>query len=268
VQHCITSSRLYLRRINCSAEGEVVYFLGLFIAFGFDKPLKETSFLSSSQNSSRQRERDVELDAVAFRAREKKRRECTSGFQSQTHGHQVSKKCRRENSECERIALRGFERRTTHWAAWTAAWCDPPEKIRARISLLSSLSLSLSVSLCLFLSLTNARAQKKIEQEVERFLKSESATTSCSLVERIARTSGPAICRASNSNDYIYSRFKGTGLTLIGFERRPTKRSIREFFWPSREFPYLCFIISLVRARQYFFFSVEIESVINIWKKT
>ena len=236
MQHCITSSRLYLRRINCSAEGEVVYFLGLFIAFGFDKPLKETSFLSSSQNSSRQRERDVELDAVAFRAREKKRRECTSGFQSQTHGHQVSKKCRRENSECERIALRGFERRTTHWAAWTAAWCDPPEKIRARISLLSSLSLSLCLSLSVSLSHTNARAQKKIEQEVERFLKSESATTSCSLVERIARTSGPAICRASNSNDYIYSRFKGTGLTLIGFERRPTKRSIREFFWPLESF--------------------------------
>ena len=165
---------------------------------------------------------------------------------------------------------RSTGRRTPNYAlkAWTAAWCDPPEKIRARISLFSSLSLSLSVSLCLFLSLTNARAQKKIEQEVERFLKSESATTSCSLVERIARTSGPAICRASNSNDYIYSRFKGTGLTLIGFERRPTKRSIREFFWPSREFPYLCFIISLVRARQYFFFSVEIESVINIWKKT
>jgi hypothetical protein len=143
----------------------------------------------------------------------------------------------------------------------------PPRKYE-RAYLYFSLSLSLSVSLCLFLSLTNARAQKKIEQEVERFLKSESATTSCSLVERIARTSGPAICRASNSNDYIYSRFKGTGLTLIGFERRPTKRSIREFFWPSREFPYLCFIISLVRARQYFFFSVEIESVINIWKKT
>ena len=126
--------------------------------------------------------------------------------------------------------------------------------------------LSLSVSLCLFLSLTNARAQKKIEQEVERFLKSESATTSCSLVERIARTSGPAICRASNSNDYICSCFKGTGLTLIEFERRPTKRSIHEFFRPSREFPYLRFIMSLVRARQYFFFSVEIESVINIWK--
>ena len=98
------------------------------------------------------------------------------------------------------------------------------------VSVCVPLSLSLSVSLCLFLSLTNARAQKKIEQEVERFLKSESATTSCSLVERIARTSGPAICRASNSNDYIYSRFKGTGLTLIGFERRPTKRSICEFF--------------------------------------
>ena len=108
--------------------------------------------------------------------------------------------------------------------------------------------------------------EKKTEHSVERFLKSESATTSCSLVERIARTSGPAICRASNSNDYIYSRFKGTGLTLIEFERRPTKRSIREFFRPSREFPYLCFITSLVRARQYFFFSVEIESVINIWK--
>ena len=143
----------------------------------------------------------------------------------------------------------------------------PPRKYE-RAYLCFPLSLSLCVSLCLFLSLTNARAQKKIEQEVERFLKSESATTSCSLVERIARTSGPAICRASNSNDYIYSRFKGTGLTLIGFERRPTKRSICEFFWPSREFPYLCFIISLVRARQYFFFSVEIESVINIWKKT
>ena len=105
----------------------------------------------------------------------------------------------------------------------------PPRKYE-RAYLRFPLSLSLSVSLCLFLSLTNARAQKKIEQEVERFLKSESATTSCSLVERIARTSGPAICRASNSNDYIYSRFKGTGLTLIGFERRPTKRSIREFF--------------------------------------
>ncbi|CAL6430313.1 unnamed protein product [Bathycoccus prasinos] len=72
--------------------------------------------------------------------------------------------------------------------------------------------------------------QREQLPDVERFLKSESATTSCSLVERIARTSGPAICRASNSNDYIYSRFKGTGLTLIGFERRPTKRSIREFF--------------------------------------
>jgi hypothetical protein len=141
----------------------------------------------------------------------------------------------------------------------------PPRKYE-RAYLCFPLSLSLCVSLCLFLSLTNARAQKKIEQEVERFLKSESATTSCSLVERIARTSGPAICRASNSNDYIYSRFKGTGLTLIEFERRPTKRSIREFFRPSREFPYLCFITSLVRARQYFFFSVEIESVINIWK--
>jgi len=92
-----------------------------------------------------------------------------------------------------------------------------------------------SAHISAFLSL-NARAQKKIEQEVERFLKSESATTSCSLVERIARTSGPAICRASNSNDYIYSRFKGTGLTLIGFERRPTKRSIREFFWPLESF--------------------------------
>jgi hypothetical protein len=111
----------------------------------------------------------------------------------------------------------------------------PPRKYE-RAYLCFPLSLSLSVSLCLFLSLTNARAQKKIEQEVERFLKSESATTSCSLVERIARTSGPAICRASNSNDYIYSRFKGTGLTLIGFERRPTKRSIREFFWPLESF--------------------------------
>lgn len=69
--------------------------------------------------------------------------------------------------------------------------------------------------------------KKKTEHSVERFLKSESATTSCSLVERIARTSGPAICRASNSNDYICSRFKGTGQTLIEFERRPTKRSIR-----------------------------------------
>ena len=69
--------------------------------------------------------------------------------------------------------------------------------------------------------------EKKTEHSVERFLKSESATTSCSLVERIARTSGPAICRASNSNDYICSRFKGTGQTLIEFERRPTKRSIR-----------------------------------------
>jgi hypothetical protein len=111
----------------------------------------------------------------------------------------------------------------------------PPRKYE-RAYLCFPLSLSLCVSLCLFLSLTNARAQKKIEQEVERFLKSESATTSCSLVERIARTSGPAICRASNSNDYIYSRFKGTGLTLIGFERRPTKRSIREFFWPLESF--------------------------------
>ena len=111
----------------------------------------------------------------------------------------------------------------------------PPRKYE-RAYLCIPLSLSLCVSLCLFLSLTNARAQKKIEQEVERFLKSESATTSCSLVERIARTSGPAICRASNSNDYIYSRFKGTGLTLIGFERRPTKRSIREFFWPLESF--------------------------------
>ena len=111
----------------------------------------------------------------------------------------------------------------------------PPRKYE-RAYLCFPLSLSLCVSLCLFLSLTNARAQKKIEQEVERFLKSESATTSCSLVERIARTSGPAICRASNSNDYIYTRFKGTGLTLIGFERRPTKRSIREFFWPLESF--------------------------------
>jgi hypothetical protein len=159
--------------------------------------------------------------------------------------------------------------RTPNYALSSVNSClmwSPRENTSAHIS--AFLSLSLSVSLCLSLSLTIARAQKKIEQEVERFLKSESATTSCSLVERIARTSGPAICRASNSNDYIYSRFKGTGLTLIGFERRPTKRSIREFFWPSREFPYLCFIISLVRARQYFFFSVEIESVINIWKKT
>ena len=144
---------------------------------------------------------------------------------------------------------------------------SPRENTSAHISTFLSLSLSLSLSVCFSLSPMRAR-KKKIEQEVERFLKSESATTSCSLVERIARTSGPAICRASNSNDYIYSRFKGTGLTLIEFERRPTKRSIREFFWPSREFPYLCFIISLVRARQYFFFSVEIESVINIWKKT
>ena len=142
----------------------------------------------------------------------------------------------------------------------------PPRKYeRAYLCFPLSVSLSLSLSVCFSLSPMRAR-KKKIEQEVERFLKSESATTSCSLVERIARTSGPAICRASNSNDYIYSRFKGTGLTLIEFERRPTKRSIREFFWPSREFPYLCFIISLVRARQYFFFSVEIESVINIWK--
>ena len=108
--------------------------------------------------------------------------------------------------------------------------CAYVHRVASGIDRVYVLSLSLSVSLCLFLSLTNARAQKKIEQEVERFLKSESATTSCSLVERIARTSGPAICRASNSNDYIYSRFKGTGLTLIGFERRPTKRSIREFF--------------------------------------
>ena len=144
----------------------------------------------------------------------------------------------------------------------------PPRKYeRAYLYFSLSLSLSLSLSVCFSLSPMRAR-KKKIEPEVERFLKSESATTSCSLVERIARTSGPAICRASNSNDYIYSRFKGTGLTLIEFERRPTKRSIREFFLPSREFPYLCFIISLVRARQYFFFSVEIESVINIWKKT
>ena len=104
----------------------------------------------------------------------------------------------------------------------------PPRKYK-RAYLYFPLSLSVSLSVCFSLSPMRAR-KKKIEQEVERFLKSESATTSCSLVERIARTSGPAICRASNSNDYIYSRFKGTGLTLIGFERRPTKRSIREFF--------------------------------------
>ena len=127
--------------------------------------------------------------------------------------------------------------RTPNYALSSVNSClmwSPRENTSAHIS--AFLSLSVCVSLCLFLSLTNARAQKKIEQEVERFLKSESATTSCSLVERIARTSGPAICRASNSNDYIYSRFKGTGLTLIGFERRPTKRSIREFFWPLESF--------------------------------
>jgi hypothetical protein len=53
--------------------------LGLFIAFGFDEPLKETSFLSSSQSNSttythteRERQRERERASVA---REKKKEE-------------------------------------------------------------------------------------------------------------------------------------------------------------------------------------------------
>jgi len=53
--------------------------LGLFIAFGFDEPLKETSFLSSSQSNSTtythtemERERERERASVA---REKKKEE-------------------------------------------------------------------------------------------------------------------------------------------------------------------------------------------------
>ena len=53
--------------------------MGLFIAFGFDEPLKETSFLSSSQSNSTtythtemERERERERASVA---REKKKEE-------------------------------------------------------------------------------------------------------------------------------------------------------------------------------------------------
>ena len=140
---------------------------------------------------------------------------------------------------------RSTGRRTPNYAlkAWTAAWCDPPEATKCAHFSFLSFFLSLSTA-------SRANRWKKTEHSVERFLKSESATTSCSLVERIARTSGPAICRASNSNDYICSRFKGTGQTLIEFERRPTKRSIRVCL--SRRASYLCLmmlLLSLFRTR-------------------
>ena len=108
--------------------------------------------------------------------------------------------------------------------------------------------------------------KKKTEHSVERFLKSESATTSCSLVERIARTSGPAICRASNSNDYICSRFKGTGQTLIEFERRPTKRSIRVCL--SRRASYLCLMMLLLSLFERFSVKIENEVITHVIRVT
>ena len=144
-----------------------------------------------------------------------------------------------------------------------------------------SLSFFLSFFLLSFFSLSKTRARQQTKNKSLKFPKSESATTSCSLVERIARTSGPASSRASNSNAHIRSRVKGTGRAFMEFEQRPTKRRI---LYKKFRVPFATYLASSLYNNTFYYYyyyyyyyyltafndaerNCSINSVIVIYKK-